>query len=118
AVIANGGDRGGCACQVEEDSGIRPFLQSRETRDEDGNGSKRLPKSQDGEEVQRVAKDGHHAVGVGSKLCHLRNAATSDGKRYENSRCPVSNGFCARGHCNPPRTLSSPPKNFCHPYFA
>src|SRR5437870_5065038 len=59
AVNANRSDGCDCACQIKEDAGIRPFLEPRKTRHEYGNGSKRLPKSQDAKEVHRVVKDGH-----------------------------------------------------------
>src|SRR6202035_4051891 len=83
AVNTDCSDGCGCACQVEEDAGIRPFLEPRKTRHEYGNGSKHLPKSQDGKEVHWVAKDGHDAMGVGEILCDLRDSAASDKKRYE-----------------------------------
>ena len=118
AVTADRSAGCGRACQVKEDAGIRPFLEPRKTRHEYGNGPKHLPKSQDGKEVQWVAKDGHDAMGVAPKLRHLRDAAASDKKRYEYGRGPISNGFCLRGHSNPPTTRSRPPKNFCQPYFA
>ncbi len=37
-------------------------------------------------------------------LYHLRDAAASDRKRYENGHCPINNGFCFHGHSNPPTT--------------
>ena len=86
----NGCDR---ASQVEEDAGIRPFLEPRITRRQDGNGSQHLPKSQDGEEVQRIAKDRNDAVRVGAILPHLRDAAASDEKRYQYGRRPISYVF-------------------------
>ena len=66
-------------------------------------------------EVHWVAKDGHDAMRVGRILPDLRDAAASDRKRYEYGRSPISNGFCFRGHSNPPSTRSRLPKNFCQP---
>ena len=57
AVTTDCSARRGRACQVEEDAGIRPFLEPRKTRHEYGNGSKRFPNAEDGQEVWRVAKD-------------------------------------------------------------
>src|ERR1700691_4809562 len=57
AVTAGRGAGEDCACQVEKDAGIGPFLEPRKARHEDGNGPKHLPDAQDGEEVHWVAKD-------------------------------------------------------------
>ena len=101
AVTSNRRARRGCACQIKEDTGICPFLEPRKTRHENGNGSKHFPKSEDGKEVHRVAKDGNDTMGVAQKLDHLRGAAASDKKCYQYGRCPIRNRSCFHGHFNP-----------------
>ena len=93
AVTANRSAGRGRACQVKEDAGIRPFLQPRKARHEDGNGPEHFPKSQDAEEVHWVAKQGNYAMGFAQKLSDLRSPTASDKKRYEYGRCPISNRF-------------------------
>ena len=118
AVTADRSAGCGRACQVEEDAGICPFLEPRKTRHEYGNGPKHFPKSQDGKELHWVAKDGHYAMDVALKLCHLRDTAASNSTGYEYGSSPISNGFCFQGQSNPPTTRSKLPMNFCHPPLA
>ena len=101
AVDPDRGDGGDRACQIEEDAGIGPFLEPRKTRREYGDGSKYLPKTQDGEEVHRVAENGHDAVGIGVILPHLRNTAASDKERYEDSHSPIRNSFSVHSQSIP-----------------
>src|ERR1700735_210225 len=84
------------ACQVEEDAGIRPFLEPRKTRHEYGNGSEHFPNSDDRKEIHRIAKLGHYTVRVGLILCYLRNAPGLK-KRYEYGSGPISNVFRFHG---------------------
>src|SRR5260370_25912211 len=105
----------GRACQVEEYAGIRPFLEPWKARHEYGNGSKRLPKSQDGKEVHWVAKDGHDAMGVAEILCDLRDPAASVKKIYKNGRYPKGKVYYFLVHSHPHTPSSTPPTNFFHP---
>ena len=117
AVTADCSAGCGRACQVKEDAGIGPLLEPRKTRREYGDGSKHLPKSQDGKEVHRVAKDGHNTMGVAQKLNHLRDAPASDKKCYEYGRYPIRNRSCFCGHFNPIHrnpTMREPRTRFEH----
>src|SRR5260370_7010669 len=70
-VSAVAADRcAGCgrACPVEEDAGIRPFLEPWKTRPEHGNDSKHLPKSQDRAALGPVAKHGSPSIPPGSNF--------------------------------------------------
>ena len=118
AVTSNCSARRGRARQVKEYAGIRPFLKPRKTRHEYGYGPQHFPKSQDGEEIQWVAKDGDDAMGIAQILSYLRNTAASDRKRYENGRSPIDDDSCFHGQSNLPTTSSSLPIKLCHPYFA
>ena len=78
SVSAVTADRGAGYCRashVEEDAGVRPFLESWKTRHEYGNGSKHFPGSDDRKEVHWIAKLRHHAVGVVLILEYLRSTA-------------------------------------------
>src|SRR6202046_3013659 len=105
------------ACQVEEDAGIRPFLEPRKTRHEYGNGSEHFPNSDDRKEIHWIAKTRHPHMGGVLKLCHLRNAPAHE-KRNEYGSRPISNGFPFHDQSNPPATRSRLPMNFVHPYVA
>jgi hypothetical protein len=119
AVTADCNAGCGGACQVEKNAGIRPLLEPRKTWREYGNGPQHFPKSQDGEKVHWLAKDGHYAMNVAAKSCHLRDPAASDKKRYQHRRSPISNGFCFHSQSNPPPSVRSrPSKKRCQPYFA
>src|ERR1700733_8954403 len=117
AVNADCDARYGGACEVEEDAGIRPFLEPWKTRHQYGNGSKYFPNSDDRKEVHRIAELGHYAVRVALELQYLRDASAHE-KRHEYGRSPVSNGFSFRAHSNLPATRSRLPMNFVQPYVA
>src|ERR1700730_7439668 len=83
----------GRACHVEEDAGIRPFLKPRKTRHEQSYGSKHLPKPEDGQEVQWVAKNVHYALDVSRQMRQFRHATAPNGEHEECCGNPVTNHF-------------------------
>src|SRR5580658_97889 len=93
AVATDCGAGCGCACEVKEDAGIRPFFEPWKTRHEYGNGSRNFPETQNGEEVHGVIEERHDAMRVDPILPNLRGAAAADKKRDKAGHCPIDDGF-------------------------
>ena len=99
AMIADRGVGCGCACQVEDDAGIRPFLEPRKTRHEYRDWPKHFPNAQYGYKVGWVAKDMHKAIDSALHADNLSNTAAAYKKRYEYGRSPISDAS-SEGRCN------------------
>jgi hypothetical protein len=92
AVVCAGGVGNGGAGEVEENAGVGPFFEARETGDQDGDEAEDFPDAEEGHDVWAVPEEGHSFDGVGGAE-ELADAAGEEEEREEGGGGPVGDWF-------------------------
>lgn len=90
----------GCdgTCEVEDCSGVRPFLQSWKPWNDQRDRTEKLPNSQDGEKVLRVAEPIHSNAHMRNPE-HVPDTSQDELEFEQSSSCPIGNvPTCFGGH--------------------